>query len=143
MASREITDLHPLMQLKAIAFRKKCAAAGVDVLIYCTWRSNKEQDELYAMGRTTKSNIGVSILRPLGKVVTNAKGGQSAHNHTVDGKPASKAWDCCPMVGGKPVWDEKHPAWIIIGRIAAELGLQWYGEPGAKFKEYPHIQMRT
>lgn len=142
MASREISHLHPHMQVKAEEFQNRCLERGVHVLIYCTYRSGKEQDILYAMGRTTKSNVGVSILRPLGKIVTNAKAGQSAHNFTLNGRPASKAWDCCPTIGGKPIWDGKHPHWQIMGQVAAELGLEWYGAPGSKFKEQAHFQMR-
>ena len=141
MASRDIKDLHPHMQLMAVEFKERCKARGVDVLIYCTYRSNKEQDELYAMGRTTKSNVGVTPLRPLGKVVTNAKAGQSAHNFTINKRPASKAWDCCPMVGGKLMWASSHPHWKIMGEVAAELGLNWYGKPGSKFFEQAHFQM--
>jgi peptidoglycan L-alanyl-D-glutamate endopeptidase CwlK len=37
--------------------------------ITCTHRSNEEQNQLYAIGRTVK-----------GKIVTNAKAGQSKHN---------------------------------------------------------------
>lgn len=141
MASRSIADLHPYMQDKARQFLYDCKAGGVDVLIYCTWRSGKEQDQLYAMGRTTKSNVGVTLLRPLGKIVTNARAGQSAHNFTINGRPASKAWDCCPMVGGKPVWAESHPHWQVIGHVAKSLGLNWYGWPNSKFREFPHVEM--
>ena len=42
---------------------------GVRLRFTQTLRTNKEQDDLYAQGRTKK-----------GKIVTNAKGGQSIHN---------------------------------------------------------------
>lgn len=141
MASRDIMHLHPAMQAKAQLFIEQCKDEGVDVLIYCTYRSGEEQNQLYAMGRTTKSNIGVSILRPLGKIVTNARAGQSAHNYKLNGRPASKAWDCCPLVGGKAIWDAKHPHWAIIGAIGQKLGLNWYGAKGSKFYELPHFEM--
>lgn len=141
MASRSINDLHPRLTPIAQEFVTKCRERGVDVLIYCTWRSGIEQNQLYAMGRTTKSNIGVTPFRPLGKVVTNARAGQSAHNFTINKRPASKAWDCCPVVGGKPVWDGKHPHWQIMGAVGIELGLNWYGKKGSKFYELPHFEM--
>ena len=140
MASRRIEDLHPAMQLKATVFKDECKKRGVDVVIYCTYRSHAEQDQLYAMGRTTKSNVGVSILRPLGKIVTNARAGKSAHNFMLNGKPASKAWDACPMVAGAPVWSEKHPHWTIMGEVAELLSLNWYGKPGSKFHEMAHFE---
>lgn len=141
MASREITDLHPEMQLKAAQFIDLAQHRGVQVLIYCTYRSGAEQNELYAMGRTTKSNVGVKPWKPLGDIVTNARAGESAHNFRLNGRPASKAWDCVPIVGGKPQWDGKHPHWKILGEIALQIGLNWYGRPGSKFKEQAHFQM--
>lgn len=141
MASRDISDLHPYMQEKARELVAICRERGVNVLVYCTWRSGKEQDELYALGRTVKNPSGVKPWRPMGSIVTNARAGQSAHNFTVNHRPASKAFDCCPMIGGKPIWDPKHPHWQVIGKVAMELGLKWYGAPGSKFKEFPHIEM--
>jgi len=32
--------------------------------------------------------------------------------------------------------------WQTLGRIGMELGLNWYGEPGAKFREFPHFQLK-
>lgn len=141
MASRSLSDLHPVMQTKAAVFVAKAKDRGVDVLIYCTFRSGTEQDALYAMGRTTKSNVGVTPLRRLGKIVTNARAGQSAHNFTINGKPAAKAWDCVPLDHGSPAWSESHPSWKILGEIAAEMGLNWYGRKGAPFHELCHFQM--
>lgn len=142
MASRSINDLHPRLQSVAVQFDERAHELGVEVLRYCTFRSNAEQDALYAMGRTTKSNVGVSLMRPLGKIVTNAKAGQSAHNFMLNGKAASKAWDCCPLVSGAPVWSEKHPHWAVLGKIAEELGLNWYGRKGAPFHELCHFEMK-
>lgn len=141
MASRNINDLHPLLQQKAKEFIARCNRLGVYPYIYCTYRSGAEQDQLYSMGRTTKSTIGVTALRPLGKKVTNAKAGQSAHNYNMNGKPASKAWDACPQVAGALVWDEKHPHWKIMGKVAAEIGMNWYGKKGSPFFELCHFEM--
>lgn len=140
--SRNIEDLHPAMQPLCREFLRRAAEKNIGVLITCTFRDGKEQNRLYAMGRTTKSHIGVTAARPLGKVVTNAKAGQSAHNFELDGRPASKAFDFVPMVGGKPVWDEKHPSWQKLGKIGQDLGLNWYGAPGSKFKEFPHMELK-
>lgn len=129
MASRSLTDLHPRLQEKAINFLQRCEKQGIDVLIYCTYRSNKEQAELYAQGRS----------KP-GKVVTYAKPGQSNHNFTIDGKPASKAFDCVPLVHGKPQWSNKDPLWQQLGKIGTEVGLMWAGN-WTRFKEYPHFEL--
>ena len=131
MASRKIEDLHPDLQPIAREFLRRCEAAGLNILVTCTYRSDEEQNALYAQGRTKK-----------GPRVTNARAGQSAHNFTLNGKPAARAFDIVPMIGGKCMWDAKHPHWQVAGKIGMELGLNWYGRPGAPFKEFPHFQLR-
>ncbi|MCP1290720.1 M15 family metallopeptidase [Chromobacterium sp. S0633] len=130
MASRKIEDLHPDLQPLCREFVRRCEAAGVTALITTTYRSGAEQDELYAQGRT----------KP-GPRVTNARAGQSAHNAMIQGKPAARAFDVVPTIGGKPMWDAKHPAWQTMGRIGMELGLNWYGRPNAPFREFPHFEL--
>jgi peptidoglycan L-alanyl-D-glutamate endopeptidase CwlK len=139
MSSRRIEDLHPALQQLAVRFVERCAERQVDVLIVCTWRSGEEQDALYAIGRT----------KP-GKRVTNAKAGQSSHNTMLNGKPAARAFDAVPLLYGKPVWEDPRDkdqdwtndfGWRIMGEVAAELGLDWYGLPNAKFREAPHFQL--
>lgn len=130
MASRDILDLHPDLQPICREFLARCKAAGVDVLITCTYRSNAEQDALYAKGRTLP-----------GPRVTNARAGQSAHNFMLNGRPAARAFDIVPLINGKPMWVASHHAWRQAGRIGQELGLTWYGAPGSKFREMPHFEM--
>lgn len=145
MASRNIADLSPAMQVLYNRFADRCRRdvellkLGVAVLLICTYRSKEEQDRTYAQGRTLP-----------GKVVTNAKGGQSAHNaETPQGKPAAEAFDVVPLLHGKPMWaDHDDPAtpenelaiWQMLGAHGVAVGLKWYGSAGAKFKEYPHFQ---
>lgn len=131
MASRDPKDLHPLLQPLFAKFRAEAVVQGLDFILTCTYRSNAEQEELYAKGRTAP-----------GFIVTRARGGQSAHNFLLDGKPAAKAFDIVPVVNGKPEWSAAHPAWQALGKIGMDLGLNWYGAPGAKFREYPHFQLR-
>lgn len=121
MSSRSLTDLHPLFQPKAHEFVAAATSAGLDVLIYCTQRSLTEQADLYACGRT----------KP-GKIVTNAKPGQSAHNYGL-------AFDGAPLINGRIAWDD-HGAWQVYGRVAADVGLEWAGT-WTKFCEFPHIQL--
>lgn len=125
MASRSIDDLTPHMRELAVKFLDRCAQAQVDVLIYCTLRSNAEQDELYAQGRT----------KP-GRIVTNARAGQSSHNPDQTGK--SRAFDCVPMVGGKPQWSD-NDLYLKIGKIGEEIGLKWSGRWSGKLKEVAHF----
>lgn len=131
MASRNIFDLHPSLQPVCKNFLIQADKQGIDVLITCTWRSNAEQDELYAQGRS----------KP-GLIVTRARGGQSAHNFLLGNKPAAKAFDVVPLIAGKAMWSASHPAWKNLGEIGLDLGLDWYGAPDSKFHEMPHFQLK-
>lgn len=142
--SRLLSDLHPEVRKMCEHFLDECEHAGIDVLITCTWRSNAEQDALYALGRN----------KP-GRIVTRARGGQSSHNYMALGVPASLAFDVVPMRNGKLIWGtsgdglDQDPTddntddlelWQRVGVIGKACGLKWYGDPDASFKEYPHFE---
>lgn len=149
MSSRQIVHLHYLLQPIAQQFKVDCerefGRTNIDIIITSTYRSPEEQDALYAQGRT----------KP-GPIVTKAKGGQSKHNfRQADGTPASLAFDIVPLRNGIPVWGSKGNGidldptdddtddlelWQKVGAIGVNLGLVWYGSPGAEFKEFPHFQ---
>jgi peptidoglycan L-alanyl-D-glutamate endopeptidase CwlK len=122
MSSRALNVLNPVFRSKVQPFLDNAIAAGLDVLVYCTMRTFTEQDMLYAQGRT----------KP-GKIITNARAGQSAHNFGL-------AFDGAPLVGGKIDWDPENPVWALYGKVATESGLEWAGN-WVSFKEYPHIQL--
>ena len=67
-----------------------------------------------------------------GKIVTNAKAGQSFHNFRC-------AVDVVPIVAGKPRWDVKDEVWQKIGALGKAQGLEWAGD-WKRFREYPHFQ---
>lgn len=123
MASRSLHDLNSKTQLLAEAFLHECNNQGLDILIYCTYRSPEEQDKLYAIGRTEK-----------GKIVTNARGGDSYHNHRC-------AFDFVPILAGKPQWDNAA-LYSKAGIIAEEVGLEWSGRWTGKLRETAHCQFR-
>lgn len=122
MASRDLNALRPVMRPMVDPWLDSCAAAGIDVLVTCTYRSYDEQTSLYAQGRTTP-----------GPIVTYAKAGQSAHNYGL-------AIDVVPVINGKPDWNGGDPVWQQIGGMGQAQGLEWYGAPGSLFKELPHFQ---
>lgn len=133
MASRKITDLHPLLAVKALQLQQNLAAKEIDLLIYCTWRSDLEQTQLYNVGRKT-----------VGKIVTWAKAGESNHNYTINGEPASLAFDCVPLLSGKPYWTLDivgFKLWVAISQEAKKLGLEWAGDWQSHKKEMPHFQL--
>ena len=118
--SRRIEDLHPAVQERCFRFLDECKKAGIDLIITSTYRDYESQKALYAQGRT----------KP-GKIVTNAKPGQSFHNWHI-------AFDVVPLVNGKPSWDDMQ-LWQSIGAIGRACGLEWAGD-WKRFKEYPHFQ---
>jgi peptidoglycan LD-endopeptidase CwlK len=122
VSSRSLDDLSIDVRPHVDAFLAGCQAAGIDVLVTCTLRSNDEQAALYALGRTAP-----------GHIVTDAPAGMSAHNYGL-------ALDVVPMVNGKPDWNGKDPVWQQIGQIGQAAGLQWAGAPGFPFPEEPHFQ---
>jgi peptidoglycan L-alanyl-D-glutamate endopeptidase CwlK len=131
MASRKIEDLHSALQPICKAFLEECGSAGVNAFITHTYRSDDEQNALYAQGRT----------KP-GRKVTNAKAGQSAHNFTVAGIPASKAFDIAiKNDDGSLNWDTAHEDWRKAGMIGVALGLNW-GGAWKSFKDYPHFELK-
>lgn len=146
MPSRKLDDLHPEVMKKALRFLTLAKQKyGIDVLIYCTYRSPEEQEVLYLQGRYDKLGITLEELnekrKKLGlypltekeakKIVTNAKPWQSAHQYKV-------AFDCVPIVAGKPDWNNIN-LYKKLAEIGKEVGLDWAGE-WKTFKEYPHFQ---
>ena len=130
ISSRKIEDLHPTVQAMARAFIEKCQKEGIDVLITCTYRDNAEQERLYARGRTVLTENGQKV-----KKVTNARAGQSFHNHRL-------AFDCVPLRNGKPVWGTTGSdlmLWMRVGNIGESVGLEWAGR-WKTFREFPHFQ---
>lgn len=122
--SRRIEDLLPQVQPLANAFIEKCKAEGIELLITSTYRDKESQAALFAQGRTAP-----------GKIVTNARAGQSFHNYRV-------AFDVVPLRNGKPVWgtaNEDAVLWKKIGAIGIQCGLEWAGN-WRTFKEFPHFQ---
>jgi peptidoglycan L-alanyl-D-glutamate endopeptidase CwlK len=118
--SRKIEDLDPQVQQKCKDFVVACKKADIDVSITATYRDKEYQDSLYAQGRTAP-----------GKIVTNAKGGQSMHNFRV-------AFDFVPITNGKADW-QSIALFDKCGIIGKTLGLEWGGD-FKSLKDRPHFQ---
>jgi len=91
-----------------------------DIAITQTLRTVKEQDALFAQGRT----------KP-GEIVTEARGGYSMHNYGV-------AFDICPLVNEKLDWNN-IPLFEKIGPIGESIGLEWGGH-WKTIIDRPHYQ---
>jgi hypothetical protein len=72
-----------------------------------------------------------------GKIITNAKPGQSMHNPDASGK--SRAFDIAFVVGaGEVTWEGP---WELVGAMAEHLGLTWGGH-FKSFQDKPHFEYR-
>jgi peptidoglycan L-alanyl-D-glutamate endopeptidase CwlK len=126
MASRKIEDLVPELQEKYYLFEAKMKEAEIPFMVTCTYRSQQEQNDLYAQGRT----------KPGKKVTWTLK---SKH---ID----RKAFDIAILKDRKPTWDLKAdvndndlPDYKEAGRIGQSVGLIWGGSWNSP--DYPHFQI--
>lgn len=106
-------------------YDKLCALLPEPWQPYSGVRDFPQQDQLYAKGRTQE---------PLGKgfVVTNAKGGESAHNYGC-------ATDWTIFIEGKPLWlFPEDPRWEVYISAVKKAGLK----PGSEFGDYAHNELR-
>src|SRR6218665_1160153 len=126
MASRSINDLHPDLadsfNLVLAIWLKVYPTLPVPFLS-CTHRPDAEQNELYAIGRTVK-----------GKIVTNARAGQSPHNY----KPALAYDIAFKQSNGQLDWSTD--LFFKYAQLLAGLTRQvdWGGY--WKFKDSPHFE---
>jgi peptidoglycan L-alanyl-D-glutamate endopeptidase CwlK len=127
MASRDTKDLHPEL-VKAWEWAKveytKLHPDKPQPFLTCTYRSNEEQNALYAQGRTL----------PGGKV-TNAKGGESPHNYL----PALAFDIAFKTKEGKVDWAPEHFK-RFADVICPHFTFVEWGGSWAKFPDKPHFQ---
>ena len=119
---RGIGRLYPELVLTCQEFVRRCRAAGLNVLVTETTRSQAEQDSLYAQGRTEP-----------GAVITNAPYPKSAHNWGV-------AFDFCRNVKGREYYDSDG-FFRACGEIGEGLGLTCGGR-WTKFPDKPHLELK-
>lgn len=114
MPSRSISDLNPSAARKCQQFlalaNERLRERGLQIFLTCTYRSQVEQDQLYAQGRT----------KP-GPIVTWTR--RSMHSER-------RAWDVA-FKGLKAPVDlyRGHDAeWELLGQWAKELAIKWGGD---------------
>lgn len=134
---QRITKLHPKLRREVTQIyteiTKALSGSAICRFAY-TLRTNQEQDALYAQGRT----------KP-GKIVTNAKGGQSYHNYGLaldivllkdtdgNGTFDKASWETNVDFDGDGVAD-----WIEVVKIFKLYGWEWGGD--WRFQDKPHFQ---
>lgn len=130
--ARDITQLHPRLQEKAEELVKLCKKNGITIKIGECFRSVKEQNDLYAQGRTKPGNK-----------VTNAKGTSYSSQHQWgiamdffldmdidgDGKKSDDAFN------------NKKKTFNKVGKFAKSIGLGWGGD-WKNPVDLPHVYLK-
>lgn len=133
MSTRSLSALSHAALPVFLEFEKRLHALGIAFVRACTYRSSDEQGELFKQGRDKPGNI-----------VTWAQGGQSPHNTTSEGYPASTAGDYYPLLNGKLADNhtmEELALWELVAVQGRACGLEWGGDWTARKKDYPHFQL--
>ena len=145
LTTDKIATLHPKIRQRVldayIYINNKLLGKGVRLRFVYTTRTNEEQNELFAQGRT---KLFDKKGKRLGKV-TNAKGGESIHNYHLawdivllldkdgDGKFESATYEMLDFdKDGKADWMECVEYFKSIG---ATWGGSW------RFVDKPHFEM--
>jgi peptidoglycan L-alanyl-D-glutamate endopeptidase CwlK len=115
--SRNISDLQPNLQKLYYSLEAEAALLGYKIIPTSTYRTQEEQNKLYAKGRTSP-----------GKKVTWTK--NSIHT-------TRRAFDIAILIDGKITWEPEH--YIRVGKLGKTLGLTWGGD--WKVKDYCHFQL--
>ncbi len=129
--------MHPaLREEMGVMFEEMCAALTGRAMLRLayTLRTYAEQDALYAQGRNGNP----------GKIVTQAKGGQSFHNFGLafdivlldkdgNGTYETASWETNVDFDGDGLSD-----WQEVVNIAKQHGFSWGGE--WKFTDKPHFE---
>lgn len=124
-----IAKLHPKLRSEVSQILVNILNRGIDIRIIQGLRTIKEQDLLYAQGRTLP-----------GKIVTNAKGGHSMHNWGL-------ALDFCLLHKDGTVsfsliedLDKDNKAdWMEVVEEFKKAGWIWGGD-FKSFKDTPHFE---
>lgn len=120
---RDIRQLHPELQRKATELIDICAQNGLKIKIGECMRTAKEQDDLYAQGRTKQ-----------GKRVTNCKGSSYSSMHQW-----GVAFDFY-RADGRGAYDDKDGFFTKVGKLGHNIGLEWGGSWKSPVDK-PHFQL--
>lgn len=122
MTDRNLDDLHPLIEPLCKQFLNDCAADGIKAIITETWRSPEREDQLHKQG------------------ITAATGKTCKHCFTINGSPASKAFDFAILdENNRMVQDGTDERYSHCGSIIENLGMTWGGN--FHHPDYDHAEI--
>lgn len=143
--------LHPIVREEEMqCYQESCEAIkGRALLRYAyTIRTWAEQNGLYALGRTVKNPVGYhATKKPMGNIVTWAKGGDSYHNYGLakdivllidrdgNGTYESASWETDVDFDGDGEAD-----WREVVEINTRYGWEWGGNWNKPKQDMPHFQ---
>ena len=127
---RDITELHPRLQEKFKLLQKKCAQNGIKIRATECLRTAKEQDALYAKGRTAP-----------GSKVTNARGRDAKSMHQW-GVAVDIVIDMDADKDGDVDISDLYNVKLlnVVGKIGESIGLEWGGS-WKSIVDKPHFQL--
>ena len=120
---RDINKCHPRLQELSKKLVSACKGQGLMIGIGECYRTTKEQDALYAQGRTKA-----------GKIVTNAKGINYSSHHQW-----GTAFDIYRN-DGKGAYNDYDGFFAKVGKIGKSIGLEWGGDWKSPVDK-PHFQL--
>jgi peptidoglycan L-alanyl-D-glutamate endopeptidase CwlK len=125
MSETRLKEVYPPLAEAVRYMYEELVRQDIVIRVTSGYRSFKEQEKLYAQGRTAE-----------GKRVTNARPGHSMHNFGL-------AVDLAPGIIGvtpwKPDWNDKSPSWQQMLRLGMLMELECGGN-WRNFPDLPHYQ---
>ena len=127
---RDVKQLHPELQEKLALLQKKCSQKGITIRATECLRTAKEQDALYAKGRTAP-----------GHKVTNAQGKDAKSMHQW-GVAVDIVIDMDSDKDGDIDIRDLYNAKLlnVVGKIGESIGLEWGGS-WKSIVDKPHFQL--
>ena len=136
ISENRVALLHPAIrsEVKKLIEEAEAQLPHTAIRVVQGLRTFAEQDKLYAQGRTTE-----------GKIVTNAKGGQSNHCYGLSldfalmyDKDGNGTYEVISWSTGEDFDNDKHADWMEVVKIFQFNGYTWGGD--WKFRDYPHLE---
>jgi len=123
-----LSGIYPPLQTALEGIFAEMEKMGHPMFVVQGVRTQREQQALFAQGRTTP-----------GKIVTMKDGIRNKSDHQPDEDGWGHAVDCA-FLGPKP-FDDAHP-WESFGETAEAYGLTWGGR-WSHPHDSPHVEVRS